>query len=116
MPATTPLGSARFITTTCRYILVPAVMMIPTPGIERSTPKATTPRSTTKSNTLVPGQFGATLSWYADDTTDEEQTDGIAATEADEVLARYAKDNTPFFLAVGLYRPHTPLRRAREVL
>jgi iduronate 2-sulfatase len=57
---------------------------------------------------LTPGQFGGTLSWYADDTSDEEQTDGIAATEADEMLARYAKSDKPFFLAVGLYRPHTP--------
>ena len=58
--------------------------------------------------TLRKGRFGATLSWYADDTTDEEQTDGVAATEADRALEQYAETKQPFFLAVGLYRPHTP--------
>lgn len=57
---------------------------------------------------LIPGSFGGTLSWLAADGTDEEQTDGIAAAEADRVLHQFAKRQTPFFLAVGLYRPHTP--------
>ena len=57
---------------------------------------------------LIPGSFGGTLSWLAADGTDEEQTDGIAATEADEVLKQFAADETSFFLAIGLYRPHTP--------
>lgn len=57
---------------------------------------------------LRPGSFGGTLSWLAADGTDDEQTDGIAAAEAIEQLERYAKNETPFFLAVGLYRPHTP--------
>jgi len=58
--------------------------------------------------TLVPGSFGGTLSWLAADGTDEEQTDGIAATEAVELLHKYAKQDRRFMLAVGLYRPHTP--------
>ena len=58
--------------------------------------------------TLVPGRFGGTLSWLAADGTDEEQTDGIAATEAAELLHKYAKQDRRFMLAVGLYRPHTP--------
>jgi len=57
---------------------------------------------------LIPGSFGGTLSWLAADGTDAEQTDGIAAAEADRVLKTFAKNKTPFFLAVGLYRPHTP--------
>lgn len=58
--------------------------------------------------TLRPGAYGGTLSWMAADGTDEEQTDGIAATEVVKLLKQYAKDETPFFMAVGLYRPHTP--------
>lgn len=57
---------------------------------------------------LRPGNFGGTLSWLAAGGTDDEQTDGIAATEAGALLRKYAADNTAFFLAVGLYRPHTP--------
>jgi iduronate 2-sulfatase len=58
--------------------------------------------------TLVPGQFGGTLSWFADEAPDEAQTDGIGAREAVELLERFSRTNRPFFLAVGLYRPHTP--------
>ena len=57
---------------------------------------------------LRPGSFGGTLSWLAAKGTDEEQTDGIAATETVRLLKRHAKTKQPFFLAVGLYRPHTP--------
>ncbi|MBI1315141.1 sulfatase-like hydrolase/transferase [bacterium] len=57
---------------------------------------------------LVPGQYGGTLSWLADDASDSEQTDGIAAALAVEQLKQNAADGTPFYLAVGLYRPHTP--------
>lgn len=61
-----------------------------------------------KINTLTPRQYGGTLSWLAADGTDEEQTDGIGATEAIEQLESFSKTGQNFFLAVGMYRPHTP--------
>ena len=57
---------------------------------------------------LRPGSFGGTLSWLAADGADEEQTDGVAAAHATRLLKQYAKSKRPFFLAVGLFRPHTP--------
>lgn len=57
---------------------------------------------------LRKGSFGGTLSWLAADGEDEEQTDGIAATETVRLLKQYGKTKEPFFIAVGLYRPHTP--------
>ena len=61
-----------------------------------------------KINTLKPNSYGGNLSWLAAEGTDEEQTDGIAATEANELLDKFSKNGENFFLAVGLYRPHTP--------
>lgn len=58
--------------------------------------------------TLRPGQYGGTLSWLAADGTDAEQTDGIAAAETVKRLEQHAKQGDSFFMAVGLYRPHTP--------
>ena len=58
---------------------------------------------------LVPGQFGGTLSWYASPKSDPYHTDGIMAADAEWVLERCAQQrDRPFFLAVGFFRPHTP--------
>jgi arylsulfatase A-like enzyme len=58
---------------------------------------------------LVPGRFGGVLSWHKDEEgSGAEQTDGIAADEAIRLLERFRREERPFFLAVGFYRPHTP--------
>ncbi|HTU25734.1 MAG TPA: sulfatase [Pirellulales bacterium] len=58
---------------------------------------------------LIPGDFGGTLSWYASPKSDEHHTDGMIAADAIWVLERCARrQDQPFFLGVGFYRPHTP--------
>lgn len=58
---------------------------------------------------LTPGSYGGTLSWYASPKSDEHHTDALMAEDAEWVLERCAKRNDrPFFLAVGFFRPHTP--------
>ena len=54
-----------------------------------------------KINTLTPRRYGGTLSWLAADGTDEEQTDGIVASEAINKLDNFAKSNTPFLWRLG---------------
>ena len=51
-------------------------------------------------------KISGALSWLAADGTDEEQTDGMIATEAIQMMKRH-KDE-PFFVAAGFFRPHTP--------
>ena len=61
-----------------------------------------------KIKTLKTRQYGGTLSWLEADGSDEEQTDGIVATEAIEQLEKFAKSGENFFLGVGFFKPHTP--------
>jgi uncharacterized sulfatase len=50
--------------------------------------------------------LGACLAYYADEGTDAEHTDGKGAAAAIEWMQQHTK--SPFFLAVGFYRPHVP--------
>ena len=61
-----------------------------------------------KIKTLKTRQYGGTLSWLEAEGSDEEQTDGIVATEAIEQLEKFAKSGQNFFLGVGFFKPHTP--------
>ena len=56
-----------------------------------------------KINTLKPRKYGGTLSWLAADGEDNEQTDGIAASEAIKKLDYFVGTDIPFFLAVGFF-------------
>ena len=65
--------------------------------------------------TLLPGNYGGVLSWYASPKADKHHTDGKLAADAEWVLERAAREkDRPFFLAVGFFRPHTPYIAPRD--
>lgn len=51
-------------------------------------------------------KISGSLSWLAANGTDQQQTDGMIASEAIKIMS--AKREAPFFLGVGFFRPHTP--------
>ena len=80
----------------------------PASWTERYNPRGRDKDEEDKIFSLVPGKFGGTLSWLAAGGEDEEQTDGMVATRAIKLMKKYRDSETPFFLAVGFFRPHTP--------
>jgi iduronate 2-sulfatase len=50
--------------------------------------------------------LGTSLSFLAAEGTDEEQTDGMVATEAIRMMEE--SEGRPFFVAAGFFRPHCP--------
>ena len=61
-------------------------------------------------HTLVPNQFGGTLSWLRLERDEGLHTDELGAAAAIRIMEEQHPSRTgkPLFLAVGFYRPHTP--------
>ena len=58
------------------------------------------------SNPTPARPISAALSWLVADGSDTEQTDGMIASAAIELMTQ--QQGAPFFLGVGFFRPHTP--------
>ena len=64
---------------------------------------------------LRPGQFGATLSWLADEGEDADHTDGIGAAEAVRLLERFKRDQPAVLPGRRFLSAAHTLRRAETV-
>ena len=74
---------------------------------ERRNPKGRDKTDQAKVTNLTPKRYlGSALAYLIADGTDEEQTDGMVATDAIDMMTKH-KDE-PFFLGVGFFRPHCP--------
>lgn len=75
---------------------------------ERINPKGRDRADEAKLTRLLPRAvgLGVNLTYLSAEGTDEEQTDGMIATRAIQLMEQH-KDG-PFFLGVGFYRPHLP--------
>ena len=63
----------------------------------------------------IPFDKATTPSWEAVDAADHELRDGQTADKAADVLETLTLlPNTPFFLAVGFYKPHLPYKAPRK--
>ena len=60
---------------------------------------------------LSPGNLGQGADFVKVESTlgDLFHADGLAATQAIQLLDQFSQDSEPFFLAVGMVRPHVPL-------
>jgi len=57
-------------------------------------------------NLTPPMGYGTALAYLADGGEDEEQTDGMVASETIRMITQ--NRDRPFFIAAGFYRPHVP--------
>lgn len=71
-------------------------------------PKGRDVREKSKIIRLLPIDLSVSLCYLAADGRDEEQTDGIGASETIKLLEEQKNSKRPFFIAIGFYRPHTP--------
>ena len=69
-----------------------------------------------KINTLKPKSYGGTLSWMAAGGKDEEQTDGIGATETIKFLDRFANSGENFFWLLGYIDPIHPMWLPKNIM
>ena len=62
------------------------------------------------------GGIGTCPSWLATNIPDDQMSDGVVTADAIKIMSDFhpKKTGTPFFLAVGYYRPHPPMVAPKE--